>query len=69
MGVSYADHYPYPYFADVAVPGPAASRFPASAGTGAGTYQPYNDGPGTSPVSPVTPDLLRSLLRSLSRLR
>lgn len=73
MGVSYADHYQYPYPADIAVPGPAAPWFPASGGTGTGTgtgtHQPYSDGPGASRVSPVTPDLLRSLLRSLSQLR
>ena len=71
MGVSYADHYQYPYPADIAVPGSAVPRFPVSGGTGtgAGTHQPYSDGPGASRVSPVTPDLLRSLLRSLSQLR
>ncbi|TDT98083.1 hypothetical protein EDD99_6296 [Streptomyces sp. 846.5] len=77
MGVSYANHYaanPYPanpYPADVAGPGPVAPWFQASPGTGAGagTQQPHYDGPGASRVSPVTPDLLRSLLRSLSQLR
>lgn len=62
MGVSYANHHP----ADVAVPGPVAPRIPVPAGPG--TQQPVNDGPGASRTSPVTPDLLRTLLRSLSQL-
>ncbi|MEY9836409.1 hypothetical protein [Streptacidiphilus sp. EB103A] len=70
MGVSYANHCPVNnYAADAAGPGPVAPWFQASPGTGAGTHQPYHDGPGASRVSPVTPDLLRSLLRSLSQLR
>ena len=62
MRVSHADHPP----AAVAVSSPVVPQNPVANGTG--MRQPLDDGPGASRTSPVTPDLLRSLLRSLSRL-
>ena len=60
---SHANHSP----AAVAVSSPVVPQIPGSAGSR--THQPLNDRPDESGISPVTPDLLRSLLRSLSLSR
>jgi hypothetical protein len=62
MRVAHANYRPDA----VAVPSPV-QPWPATAQTG--THQPFDDCTSTSPTSPVTPDLLRALLRSLRRLR